>query len=283
MKYKLIALDVDGTLLTDDQRLTENTAQTIREASSARARVVLCTGRSPVNAIPVFRNLGLEGVLITHNGAVIVETAGPKLLHQFTFSIANVAPVISFCRDSGIHFDTCTAFDIYTEQMGEKAAAMYGKYVLFPTSVEDVLSLRTPVVKFTMFGSRDQMDHAERELSVMDLPADIQSLRSDEQCIDVVAAGVSKGTALKRLSSLWNIHPSEIIAMGNYFNDVEMIRFAGLGIAMENAPDLVKLAADEVTFSNNEEGVYHALMRHVLSPSREKRNSANSFAAKPQR
>lgn len=279
MKYKLIALDVDGTLLTDDQKLTENTCQSIREANNAGARIVLCTGRSPVNAIPVFRKLGLEGVLITQNGAVIVETTGPELVHQYTFNITDAAPIVEYCRESSLHFDTCTALDIYTERMDDRATAMYEKYALFPTSVEDVLTLEHPVVKFTLFGSRAQMDQAERVLTKTDMPANIQLLRSDDECIDVVAAGVSKGTALKRLAAHWNIHPSEIIAMGNYFNDVEMLRFAGLGIAMDNAPELVKLAADAVTLSNNEEGVHEAIMRHVLYPAREKRSSANGHGS----
>lgn len=75
----------------------------------------------------------------------------------------------------------------------------------------------------------------------------------------------SKGAALKRLAESKGIMPSEIMAIGNYFNDITMLTFAGKGIAMDNSPDEVKAAADEVTLSNNEQGVAHAIQKYVLS------------------
>ncbi|MCZ8518003.1 MULTISPECIES: Cof-type HAD-IIB family hydrolase [Paenibacillus] len=265
MSYRLIALDVDGTLLNDKDELTERTALTVREAYEAGARIVLCTGRGPGNAVPVLDELGLQGVLITHNGAATVESPGPKLLHEFSYGVGQIEELIRFCRERGIHYDVCTALDMFVDRLGDAVSEMYDKFGVTVERVEDVLALTAPIVKCTLFGSGDELDAAEAELSKMGLPPGIQSIRSGIHFLDIMLDSVSKGSALRYLAELWEIPSSEVLAIGNYYNDIDMIRFAGLGIAMENSPEAVKAAADTVTLSNNEEGVHEAIQRHVLA------------------
>ncbi|AFH61027.1 Cof-type HAD-IIB family hydrolase [Paenibacillus caseinilyticus] len=264
MSYRLIALDVDGTLLNDKDELTQRTALTIREAHEAGARIVLCTGRGPANAVPVLDELGLQGVLITHNGAATVESPGPKLLHEYSYDVRQIEGLIEYCRSQSIHYDVCTALDMFVDRVGEEAAGMYDKFGVVVQRVEDVLAMTAPVVKCTLFGSGEQLDAAESELSQIGLPPGIQSIRSGAHFLDIMAEGVSKGSALRQLAELWDIPASEILAIGNYYNDIDMITFAGLGIAVANSPDAVKAAADVVGLSNNEEGVHHAVQRYVL-------------------
>ncbi|MFB0847488.1 Cof-type HAD-IIB family hydrolase [Paenibacillus oleatilyticus] len=264
MNYRIIALDVDGTLLNDDYEVTDKTVEALRTAHEAGARIVLCTGRGPANAIPVLERLGLTGVLITHNGAATVETPGPKLLHQFGFEVQTIAELIRYCREQKVHFDVNTALDMYVEKVGEREAAMYEKYMVSPERVEDVLSMTVPLVKLTMFGSEEEMDAVERDLARVSLPPSVHALRSGVHFVDVMSKEVSKGRALQALAAQWEIAPEQIVAVGNYYNDIDMIRFAGLGIAMDNSPDAVKEAADAVTLSNNDDGVYEALRRYVL-------------------
>lgn len=267
LNYRLIALDVDGTLLNDDYELTENTIKTLHRIHKAGGSIVLCTGRGPVSTIPVLEQLGLEGVLITHNGAATVEAPGPKLLHQFSFDIQDVEPMISYCRKQNIHFDVCTALDMYVEKMGEREASMYKKYMIIPKHIDDLLALPEQIVKLTLFGSEEEMDRAEQDLNSASLPQELHWIRSGVEFIDIMLHFVSKGEALRQLAEQWHIPSSEIIAIGNYYNDIDMIRFAGLGIAMDNSPEAVKKAANQVTLSNNEEGVHQALLQYVLSPS----------------
>jgi hypothetical protein len=116
-------------------------------------------------------------------------------------------------------------------------------------------------VKICIFGSDEQMDQVER-----DWPDDQQALRflrSGDCFVDVMRPDVSKGIALMKLAEIWQVDRSEILAMGNYYNDIEMLRFAGIGIAVANSPDEVKQAADEVTVSNNEDAVHVALSKHL--------------------
>ncbi|MCZ8512115.1 Cof-type HAD-IIB family hydrolase [Paenibacillus filicis] len=264
-KYRIIALDVDGTLLNDRYELTSGTVESVRMAHDAGARIVLCTGRGPANAIPVLEQMKLDGVLITHNGAVTVETPSRRLLHQISFQVAELESLTVYCRERQVHFDVCTAWEMYAEGIGEEAKAMYAKFMLTPHIVPDVLRHAEPLVKFTLFGSEEQMDRVEADIPALELPPSLTAIRSGVHFIDVMPAAASKGEALKELAALWGVDRSAVVAMGNYYNDVDMIRFAGLGIAMDNSPEDVKKAADAVVPSNNEEGVRFALQRYVLS------------------
>ncbi|PZE21163.1 Cof-type HAD-IIB family hydrolase [Paenibacillus xerothermodurans] len=264
MDYSLIALDVDGTLLNDNYEMTDITKRALREAHGTGASLVLCTGRGPANAVPILEQLGLEGVLITHNGAATIQTPGPVLLQEHAFSLSQIEALIRYCRKHSIHFDVNTAFDVFLETIGSAEAIMYEKYLQTPKQIADVLSLEGPVVKLTMFGPSSVMDAVERELPTMPLADGIRWFRSSAEFIDVMSGAVSKGNALAKLAEQWNIPRPRVLAMGNYYNDIEMLEYAGLGIAMGNSPDAVKEAADDVTLSNNENGVYAALLKHGM-------------------
>ncbi|MDF2660257.1 MAG: hydrolase [Paenibacillus sp.] len=263
MNYRLIALDVDGTLLNDRYELTERTKRTVRDVHEAGATIVLCTGRSPVNTLPIMEELGLEGTLITHNGAATVLSSDRSVVAECPFEMEQLLPLIRYCREHRVHMDLCTPFNSFVEgAIGETETAMYAKFMLEPSRTDDLARLSVSPVKFTAFADKETMDRVERDWLAMELPLAI--IRSGDYFIDVMHPEATKGNALKRLADSLGIDRSQVMAIGNYFNDVEMIRFAGLGIAMDNSPDGVKEAADAVTASNNEDGVHLALVRHVL-------------------
>ncbi|TDF95880.1 HAD family hydrolase [Paenibacillus piri] len=263
--FSMLALDVDGTLLNDQHEITALTRQALLQVHSAGVKIVLCTGRGPGNAVPILEQLGLEGVLITHNGAATVQTPGNVLLHECGFSVIEVAALIRYCREKRVHFDVSTTFGMYVNnRLGLAEAEMYKKFMLEPEHVDDLSLLDGKLVKYTLFGTPGQLDEVEREMPHIGLPDSLQYIRSGDFFIDVMSMEASKGKALEQLAVRWNMHPERIMAMGNYYNDLEMIQYAGLGIAMDNSPDAVKAAADAVTGSNNEDGVYTALVRFGL-------------------
>lgn len=267
MNYRLIALDVDGTLLNDRYELTEKTKMTVRDVHEAGATIVLCTGRSPVNTLPIMEELGLEGALITHNGAATVLSSDRSIVAECPFEMEQLFPLIRYCREHRVHMDVCTPFDLFIEgSIGETETAMYAKFMLEPSRTDDLTGLSAAPVKFTVFADKETMDRVERDWRAMELPLAI--IRSGDYFIDVMHPEATKGNALKRLADSLGFDRSQVMAIGNYFNDVEMIRFAGLGIAMDNSPDGVKREADWVTSSNNEEGVHLALVRYALEGGR---------------
>jgi len=265
MRYKLIALDLDGTLLNDRHEITPQTRETVRRAHDEGAKIVLCTGRGPMSTLPILDMLGLEGTVITHNGAATVYSEGRKLLHEFSFVPGERAEAFRYMREKGLHFDVCTPFEMYVESMSPEEKAMYAKFYVEPEVIEDVTSL-PEIVKLTISSaSADLITVTQRELNANNLLGGLNVIRSGDYFIDVMHEQATKGNALKHFADSLNIPSEQVLAIGNYYNDLEMIRFAGLGIAMDNSPAQVKDEADAVTASNNEDGVAAALNKYAFA------------------
>ncbi|MFD0586692.1 Cof-type HAD-IIB family hydrolase [Paenibacillus sp. GCM10027627] len=261
--FKMIALDVDGTLLTDDHQLLDEVKDAVREASFAGAEIVLCTGRGPVGALPVLEQLGLGGILITHNGAATVQSSDRSVLFQFDIEQEHLFDFIHYCREHTIHYDLNTAFEMMVETITEEARAMYAIHHAIPSVQNFDEGLPDGLVKLTLFGTKEQMDmiqsHWEKQ------PLKLQVIRSGDLFIDVQHPKASKGDALRRLAEERGIAREHILAIGNYYNDVSMLQFAGVGIAMGNSPEAVKAAAKYVAGSNNDGGVAGAIREYVLN------------------
>ncbi|MEK0314509.1 Cof-type HAD-IIB family hydrolase [Cohnella sp. 56] len=253
MKYKLIALDVDGTLLNDDHELTPRVKQSVTRAAAAGAEIVLCTGRGSASALSVLAQLGLSGTVITHNGASIVDGETREILRESPIGPDEVERYLTLCRERGIHFDLNTAFDIYVEHLNDQTASMYASMLSEPIlrSREDRFPGRT--VKISIFAPKADLD--ELEAHWRDWRHELQTIRSGDYFIDLQHREASKGTALRQWAEKRGIPREQVLAIGNYFNDIGMLQYAGCGVAMDNSPPEVKAVADAVTASNNEDGV----------------------------
>lgn len=263
MNYKMIALDVDGTLLDDEHHILPLTRQTLRTLYKSGCQIVLCTGRGPSNTLPLLAELDMDGTVITHNGAVTVEMKNKRILTLHSFAMEEVMPLVAYCRNQGIHYDVNTVFEMYLDQMGENEQRMYDRFGIKPIRLSAIELLHEPLVKLTLFGDKPQMDQAEQDWQA--LGGELRFIRSGDHFIDIMNEQATKGRALQELSAMWNVPASEILAIGNYYNDLEMIEFAGMGIAMANSPDQVKARAIDVTDSNNHEGVHKALVKHCFA------------------
>jgi len=258
--FDLIALDVDGTLLTDSHALTIGVRAAVREAAALGAEIVLCTGRGPSGAQHVLDELGLSGVMITHNGAATVESGSRAVLHRYGIEADALQPFMDDCRRRPLHYDLHTAFEVYVEGLTEEAVRMYGLYGVKPLARRPEDEIPGGLVKLTAYGPPQQLDEAERDWNGWNTP--LRVIRSGEFFIDVQHPETGKGSALRALAQRRGVPRERILAIGNYYNDIDMLRFAGTGIAMANSPDEVKAAAGRVTLSNEEDGVAHALRRY---------------------
>ncbi len=262
MNFKLIALDVDGTLINDDHVLTDLTKKAVRSAYEQGCRIVLCTGRAPQSTLPILEELGLGGAVITHNGAATIDGSTREVLAVDAFGLEQIMPLIAYSRTNQVHFDANTVFHLYVESLTESEMSMYEKFFVKPLLLKRIEEINEPIVKFTFFGEKSVIDRMERDPQLH--VSGLRIMRSGDAFIDVMAANVSKGHALKVLSQKLGIPREQILAIGNYYNDLEMLEFAGVGVAMDNSPEQVKLGADYVTASNNEDGVFAALSRYGL-------------------
>ncbi|MEB3100211.1 Cof-type HAD-IIB family hydrolase [Ferviditalea candida] len=263
LKYRMIALDVDGTLLNDHYEITENTRRTIAQIHAEGCRIVLCTGRGPKNTLPLLEQLGVSGTAITHNGAVTIDGTIDKVLSIITIPTDHLAPLVGYCRERGMHFDVNSAFHLFVERLGAFEKEMYAKYLNSPIVLPAIEELPEPAVKLTMFGEPSVMDQAEKDWAGSGKA--LRMTRSGDFFIDFMEPEATKGAALRKLAGMWGIPRESIMAIGNYFNDLEMLEYAGLGIAMQNSPEEVKSRADAVTASNNHDGVHQAIVRYMYS------------------
>ncbi|MFF2887819.1 Cof-type HAD-IIB family hydrolase [Paenibacillus sp. NPDC057967] len=259
--YDLIALDVDGTLLTDDHNLLEEVKEAVQEAAQAGADIVLCTGRGPMGTFPVLAELELSGILITHNGAATIRSEDREVLFQYDIDSGELMEILDYCRVNRIHFDLSTTFDMYVEAVTEEVMKMYEHHQVEPIMGSFAERFPDGMVKITLFGSKEQMDLTQTYWEKR--KSSLQFIRSGDFFIDVQSPSSSKGVALKQLAEVKGIDREKILAIGNYYNDISMLEYAGLGIAMSNSPESVKQAADQIAGSNNEGGVAAAIRQYA--------------------
>jgi Cof subfamily protein (haloacid dehalogenase superfamily) len=264
-KYDLVALDVDGTLLTDEHALPEQVKEAVRDCAAQGTEIILCTGRGPIGAFPVLEELGLNGTIITHNGAATVEFADRSIVFQFDIAHDLLEPYLNYCREKGVHFDLNTAYDMMVEGMTEAAAEMYGLHKATPTMLDRNVKLPEGLLKLSIFGTKEEIDAVQADWERAELELELQLIRSGDLFIDIQHPGASKGGALRKLAEERGIPRERILAIGNYYNDISMLEFAGLGIAMGNSPGGVKERADLVIGTNNEGSVADALRAHVIA------------------
>ncbi len=267
MNIKLAAIDLDGTLLTDQYEMTPRTKEAVQNMQKQGVKIILASGRGPKSCDPYHEQLQLADVCITHNGAVIYDRMSGKTWLEVGFEANELRPLIEYCRKLHLHFDLSTAFDMYIERENRRARDIYRQFFVDPIRVADAGQLPKKIVKFTIFDPDEtRLDRVMDELVPMFPNWSI--VRSGETFIDVIHPRATKGRALRHLLQAYRIQADEVVAFGNFYNDLEMIQLAGLGVAMANAPEEVKEQADRITASNNEDGVALILEELIHLPGR---------------
>jgi hypothetical protein len=263
----LIASDVDGTLLDDDEKITPRTREAVVAAVDSGAVFVLATGRPPRWVHPVVDALGFAPMAVCANGAVIYDPATDRIISARTLSadalaeLAEIATRVIPGAGLAVERVGTSAHDAATPQFVSSPG--YEHAWLNPdnteVSVEDLLS--APAVKLLIrkAGARSS-DMAAALAKHVGLEGDI-TYSTNNGLIEVVPLGISKATGVDELARPLGITAEDVVAFGDMPNDVPMLGWAGLGVAMGNAhPDAVA-AADEVTASNTEDGVARVLER----------------------
>jgi len=276
MRYRLLALDVDGTLLDPAGTLRSTVREAVMAAQQHGLRVVLCTGRRFRTALPLARTLQLDGPLVVHNGALVKDVATGQTLQRRYMSADMYRQAEVLLRQLSTPMAYIDAFheniDIITEPV-ERAHPFQRAYLQDNlTHCRIVDTIATPPAQGVVLMSIMADGTSLRPL----WPVVAQTLGSQGRVhfllnknyqgyiLEVVPAGASKWQGLQYVAAQEGVTPAEIIAVGDDHNDIDMIRCAGLGIAMGNATAEVQAAADAVTGSNAEDGLVQALERYVL-------------------
>jgi 5-amino-6-(5-phospho-D-ribitylamino)uracil phosphatase len=270
MKYRLLAIDIDGTLMNSRDELTSGTRAALARASRSGIHVVLATGRRYRRTLPLVEPLGIDVPLITASGSLIKHPLSHRTFYQAEFDLDLLREVCGtidragfdplLCADTFHHnFDFYHAVEAKKVRCGELAEYMEfnpDDGQLLPEMID--CPPQGVFLTFT-FGTREQMIELETILQEA-FPEKLSThvLRSPRYrgfLVEIMPAEVSKWSAIRRLSQSWNIDESEICAVGDDVNDLAMIRAAGLGVAMGNAVPEVKAAADRIAPTHDEEGL----------------------------
>ena len=275
-KYRLVACDMDGTLLADDHTIHALHREAARICARHGIRFAVCSGRSYIALKPFLETLPECSHVIAYNGGRISTGDMKTELLRIPLKMSDVREVLELAPLYDATACVWADEKLYVNKRNYLAEA-YGKLcgcgVIYfePGDLSFIRELRddgdagrdgvrSNVDKVFWFDEPERADAIAGSIRGK-VPADVSFLQSGPGCMEFIDKSVSKGAAVKRLAELLGIAPDEVIAFGDAENDLSMIQFAGLGIAMGNATENVKQSADCVTETNNEDGVYKALVR----------------------
>ena len=261
--FKMIAIDIDGTLLNNDKKILFETKQDIIKAYDKGIIICICTGRAYPAAKRYVDELGLDIPLILYNGSRILMNNGAEIIFNKTidkevsngvFDIINMNDgTCCFWKEDTLYFNKNNEYTVYYENLtGIK-----------PTIINDYdESLFDNINKFIWFDTPQNLEFIKN--NILNNVVGIDCFKSQSHILEIVPKDVNKGEAIKILSSYYNIDISGVIAIGDDENDVSMIIAAGLGVAMGNAKVCVKEVADYITLSNEENGVGKVINEFIL-------------------
>ncbi|MGG7324123.1 Cof-type HAD-IIB family hydrolase [Clostridium baratii] len=276
MTYKMVCIDMDGTLLGKRKSISEESKRVIKEVSKKGVKVVVTTGRLYNNAAYYSDLIGASDAVIAGNGAVIKEKSKDEVIYRSKIDTDICKELLLKAKKCGVILHLHTIDRIITNSCISNIIAKIvlpgRKYKSFPIHTETIKNIDSidkvlnkyngEVTKCIMFSTS-----AKKTIKFKEEIKNIKGIvcyPSGDKSIEINKAGVSKGNAVKFLGEYYDIKREEIICIGDNENDISMIEYAGLGIAMGNAIKNLKEKANYITDTNTNDGVRKALEKFVL-------------------
>ena len=270
MKYKMIVLDLDGTLTNNKKEITPRTKQAIMQAQAAGVHVVLASGRPTYGIVPLAEELKLKGnggYILAFNGGKIIDCTNNEVLFEQKLDEQLVPILFQEAKKAGMEILTYQGEGIAATNKDDEYVQHEAFINKMPVMQYDnfLNQLVYPINKCLIVGDPTPLHELEIRLA-KELEGKMNVYRSADFFLECVPLAIDKARSLDRLISSLGISREEVIACGDGYNDLSMIRFAGLGVAMANAAKDIQSEADFVTLSNEEDGVAHVIERFILSP-----------------
>ncbi|WP_225049256.1 sugar-phosphatase [Lacticaseibacillus kribbianus] len=269
MTIRLVAIDLDGTLLNAAHGLDQVTIDAVRAAVAQGVRVVLCSGRALSGIAPFFPALGLGQLgdtVIAYNGALVQDAATGEVIDQHTLSLDDYRRLAALAGELGVHIQALDATRLYTPNADISRFTVRESYLLHVPLFYRPLADFAETQRFSKVMIIDEpalLAKAKQALPKAYFD-DYYIVNSEPFFLEVLHPAVSKGNAVTTLARHLGIPMAEVMAIGDQANDVSMIEAAGLGVAMGNGIEAAKAAADAITATNVEGGVAQALKKFVL-------------------
>ncbi len=264
MAIKLIATDMDGTLLNDERKITDRTVETLNKLNKQGVVFCLCSGRPPAGMLPFIERIGFDLPAITFNGAEVIPSNGVKPIYENVLDsdCAKEAFLLghSLCGASVAWESNRVILSADNEATREYRSMSTAPFA-FKEEV-DVASL--PLRKVLWIGPDPQTTAAWRVEMSKRFEGRMNVSTSGPCLLEFVNHDVSKGVALKRLCDHLNIDIADTLAFGDGYNDLPMLTTAGKSVAMDNACDEIKAVCSDVTLSNEQDGVADYIEKYIL-------------------
>ena len=263
MEYKLIAMDLDGTLNNDQKIITEKTKAALMAAQKRGIRLALASARPSPGLFKERDILCLQdynGILMSYNGGRIVDAATGKVLFETSMDLAQTKQVLRRLEalpvtpilDDGVQF-------YVADKNGYKVDYECKNNNMTCTEVGNLADfLSFAPIKILMSVQPEELAEVQKQIADF-LPETLTVVQTAAFYLEVIPKVINKGQGIRDICAVLGIDPSEVISFGDAANDIPMLREAGMGVAMGNAAEAVMAAANMVTLSNNDDGIAVAL------------------------
>ncbi len=255
MEIKLIACDMDDTLLNKECKISPRNAAAVQRAAAAGKIFLIATGRMYVSVRPYAEALGLDVPLVTYNGALVKGSRSGRVFYEHKMKLSTAQEVLAYCRENDYYLQLYVGDSILIKEENEYSR-MYSKISGIQTTAvgDGVFTAQEAPYKILVMTKAEEFNEAwqrftERFAGKLDVTS------SKDNFLELIEPGVNKWEAVKSVGAAYGVLPEEIMCIGDSNNDVKMIANAGIGVAMGNAKDAVKDYAKIVTASNDNDGV----------------------------
>lgn len=267
--YKYIVFDLDGTLLNSAKEITEENRKAVSLLKEKNKQIFIATGRHTLIASKYIYELGLKTPMIACNGALIKDVQNDLTLHMKVINSVAASKIISYCKQNQLDFLVYTPKAIYHSENSKRVNVVikYNNTVdkelrapLYTIQKLDVL--KQDIIKILIRSDDDSLIVKLNEDVNKD--GSVTIVKSEDDLIDIMTSGVSKGDGLNILAKHLNIDLESTAVFGDNHNDISMFQVAALSIAMGNAEEKLKKIANHITLSNDDSGVSHGIYKYIL-------------------
>ena len=259
-KYRLCAIDLDETLLNSEHEISARNLRAVNAIRELGVKVVVASGRMHESALPYVRQLGLETPIISYNGAMVkeVESGAVWMQQQIPSEYANI--VMDFCRERKLQLNYYLNDKLHTESYTNWLKLYHGRtkapLEINPNFYEDLRD--KPPIKLIIVDTPEYTSSLVSYFREI-FGEEIYVTKSTDEYLEFMPKRANKGSALALVAERFGISAEETIAFGDSYNDIPMLEWAGLSVAVANAKADVRAMAKKITSSNDEEGVGKAL------------------------
>ena len=290
--YRLVALDLDGTLLNSYGEISSETREAIKQSVEKGVEIVLASGR-PISSVEDLANeLQANHYIISGNGATVYDMQKQETVYDRFLSKEQILNIVKICEENSIYYNIYTENEVLTKSLNYNTLFYHSenthkqeekrtninivtdvydyvlktndkKYLKVTVCDQSQIVFGSIIKKLRTIGDIDVLDVAHMSRKI--IKAGTEEILVEYCYTEITNQNVNKWTALEYIMDQENIKKEEVIAIGDNVNDKEMIEEAGLGVAMGNSTQAIKEIADIETTNNNEEGVYKVLEKYILN------------------